>query len=285
VSVQSTPVLYQIFFLYPFVSNIASPNPGLDFIPGFEVTDIYEYYKNTDEQYHQAGFAVTLAGIPLPIKYDDPEVLLKFPSNYGDIDSSFSAFELGFPDLGFYSMAKNRKNYVDGWGTLITPFGTFDTQRIRSEIVQSDSLYIDSLGIGFPINRQYIEYKWMGLETGIPLLSVREELDVVTIQYQDSLRLITGVKEITSIIDRIEVYPNPCSDRLNINMFIEKSSSVNITVLDMAGQETVIYKALSLKAGGHDIVIDVKGHGFSPGMYLLHMSVNGESIARTFVVQ
>lgn len=283
VSVTSTPILYQIFFLYPFVSNIASPNPDLDFIPGFEVTDMYEYYKDTDEQFHQAGFALTMAGIPLPIKYDDPEVLYKFPSNYGNVDSSFSSYELGIPELGFYSTAKNRKNFVDGWGTLITPFGTFDTQRIRSEILQSDSLYIDTLGIGFPINRQFIEYKWMGQGSGIPLLTVRDELGVVTIQYQDSLQLITNVPEIRNLLGDIELYPNPCSDRLNIKMNLKEPGEVLVRIVSVSGQEIAFNQTFRMEIGDQRIGINLQEYNLTPGGYLVYIQGFEELIVKSFI--
>ena len=285
VSVLSTPIIYQIFFLYPLVSTIASPNPDLDFIPGFEITEAYEYYKDTDEQYHQAGFALNLMGIPLPIKYDDPDVLIKFPSDYGNIDSSFSAYELDIPELGFYSTAKKRKNYVDGWGTLITPFGTFETQRIRSEIEQSDSLYLDTLGIGFPITRQYIEYKWMGQGSGIALLTVREEGPIITIQYQDSIRVITNVKKVTSLISEAVVYPNPCSDRLNIQLNLKEPGDIVVSIIAINGQSIAYNETFSMGSGNQIVGINLREYNLSSGGYLVQILSKGESVVKPVIIQ
>jgi hypothetical protein len=80
-------------------------------------------------------------------------------------------------------------NFVDGWGTLKTPFGIFSVIRIKSLISQRDSLYIDSLGTGFPMQRTITEYKWLGKNSGIPILQISEEGFSVTAIYRDSTRM------------------------------------------------------------------------------------------------
>ncbi|MCD4746093.1 MAG: hypothetical protein K8R58_07325 [Bacteroidales bacterium] len=172
VHVWSTPLTYQLVFLYPFVATIASPQADFDLIPNFEITEAYQYCKETSSEYKEVGTGFKLNGIPLPLKYDEPDILYKFPLENGDIDSCISIFEFDIPGIGHYSRTKKRINTVDGWGTLITPLGTFETLRIKSEIFQRDSLYIDSLGFGFPINSSKIEYKWLAKEFGIPLLTI-----------------------------------------------------------------------------------------------------------------
>ena len=53
------------------------------------------------------------------------------------------------------------------------PYGTFDALRVMTTIGERDSIYIDSLGIGF--NTPVVttkEYKWLGLSQGVPLLQI-----------------------------------------------------------------------------------------------------------------
>jgi len=285
VSVQSTPLLYQIFFLYPFVSTIASPSADLDWIPGFEIMDVYEYFKDTDDQFHQAGFALTLAGIPLPIKYDDPDIFYIFPVEYGNVDSSFSSFSLGIPELGFYSTEKKRKNIIDGWGSLTTPFGNFETLRIKSEIQQFDSLYIDTLGIGFPINREYIEYKWMGQGSGIPLLTVREEGAVVTIQYQDSLRIITSSPQVLNILYDVTLYPNPCSDFVNIVIGVDDPSNLDVRILSVTSQSIGINRSFQLEQGKQQITIDLNDYNLPSGSYIVILKTNKGNCSKPLIIR
>ena len=186
-SVLSTPFIYQLVFLYPFVSTIASPRGGFDLIPNLQVSDYYQYYKESNSSFKDVGFGVTFNEIPIPIKYDEADVLYNFPMQFGNTNTSNSGFEINIPSLIYLSIEKQRTNFVDGWGTLITPYGSFEVLRLKSEIVEHDSIYIDSLGFGFPIDRTYIEYKWLGKEQGLPLLSITQEGLLTTVEYIDSI--------------------------------------------------------------------------------------------------
>ena len=186
-SVLSTPIVYQIVFPYYFVATIASPKGNFDLIPNLQFSNYYQYYKESNSAFKDVGFGITFNGIPIPIKYDEADVLYNFPMQFGNSNISNSGFEINIPSLIYLGIEKQRTNTVDGWGTLITPFGSFETLRLKSEIVEHDSIYIDSLGIGFPINRSYTEYKWLGKEQGLPLLTITQEGLLTTVEFIDSI--------------------------------------------------------------------------------------------------
>ncbi|HLN53464.1 MAG TPA: T9SS type A sorting domain-containing protein [Lentimicrobium sp.] len=184
-----TPFLYQIVF-NSNVTNLASPIETLDFIE-FDVTDAYEYFKNNSFQFGRAGYAMTISSIPVPLKYDTPEILYKFPlSVTSDPDSSVSEIEIQYPGIGYFTHLRKRVNSIDGSGTLTTPYGTFNTIRQKSIIYERDSTFIDSLQTGFPIVRNIIEYKWLSPDYPVPLLVIATEGFFYSIQYIDSLREI-----------------------------------------------------------------------------------------------
>jgi hypothetical protein len=185
VSVSSTPFLYQLIF-NASVANLASPIAAIDFIPGLDVSDAYVFYKNTQNAYQRAGYAATAFGIPVPLKFDNPEILYKFPlSANSTADSSQSNFSFSVPNLGYLGIQRKRVNEVDGWGSLTTPYGTFDVLRLKSMVYEYDSLYIDSVQTGFPLIRNYTEYQWLGNGQGVPLLSITQEGSITTVRYRD----------------------------------------------------------------------------------------------------
>ncbi|MFH1120994.1 MAG: T9SS type A sorting domain-containing protein [Bacteroidota bacterium] len=191
VSPQSTPFLYQIIFNQN-VANLASPLQAIDFLPGLEVTDAYIFYKETNTSYVRAGYAVTIAGVPVPMKFDNPELMYTFPLQASsEADSSFSLFSFEFPGFGFISIERKRVNEVDGWGSVTTPYGTFNALRVKSEITERDSLYIDSLQVGVPVNRFYTEYKWLANGYSAPVLTITQEGPLVTAQYIDTIQNLT----------------------------------------------------------------------------------------------
>jgi hypothetical protein len=214
-SVSETPLVYQVvFFLY---SNLAKPLTSFDEIPGFEVSDPYEFYKKSSSEYKMVGYGITMNGIPIPNKFENADVIYHFPISYSTVDSSYSSYEFDIPTLGYLGGWKKRVNYCDGWGTLTTPFGTFQTLRLKSEIIQFDSIYIDSLGLGLPITRNFTEYKWLGNDFGLPLCKVMDDGLLTQIEYLDSARsLLVNVNNEVAVMNKISIFPNPAKERLYI---------------------------------------------------------------------
>jgi hypothetical protein len=190
VAPSQTPPVYQLVF-NSSVANLAAPIKGIDFLD-FNVTNTYEFYKANAFYFSRAGYAMTFGIVPVPLKYDLPEVLYKFPlSIESQPDSSTSELVISYPGFGYFNQLKKRVNEVDGSGTLITPYGSFNTIRLKSVIYERDSTYIDSMQMGFPIIRNIIEYKWLSPLFKVPLLTIVSEGPIYSIQYIDSVRNVT----------------------------------------------------------------------------------------------
>jgi gliding motility-associated-like protein len=192
VSPLSTPY---IFFLS---SSYGEKNFTPDAFPfsllGTPPTDVYNFYKETSTYFAMTGQGLTVSGAALPAIYFSNDILYRFPLNYLNVDSSNSGFAFPLPNIGFYAKKQFRKNTVDGWGTLKTPFGTFQTLRVKSELEIVDSIHIDTLGFGFNIPRQKIyEFKWLANGKDIPVLQIDATeglgggLTIDRVNWQDSI--------------------------------------------------------------------------------------------------
>jgi hypothetical protein len=269
VNVSQTPWLYQLMFLTS--ANLAQKGMEFDQLPGYQVSDYYDFYKNSSSGYKFVGFGVTLNGLPIPNKYDEADMIYKFPIENGNVDSSMAEHGLGLPSLGYFGGWKKRVNHADGYGTIITPYGTFETLRIKSTVQQYDSIYIDSLGFGIPMYQEYIEYKWLGNDFGIPLCTVRDDGLITNVTYIDSVRNLTVGLENFLAEDKISIYPNPAQSDFVVEINLIKPSGIEIQLFDLTGilvnrllssktKESVIRKsfdlhALDLSSGLYFIVI------------------------------
>ncbi len=234
VSVSETPWLYQLVFLTS--ANLAQKINGYDFIPGFTITDSYEFFKNSSSDYRDVGVGITVNGAPIPNKFDSPDIIYRFPLAFGSIDSSFSSYEMDIPALGYASGWKKRTNIVDGYGSLTTPYGTFETVRVKSYIIQHDSIFLDSLGIGFPIDRTFTEYKWLGDGFGLPLCTVTDDGIAPTVTYIDSLRnLFVGVNENQLTDNALNVFPNPAHNEFSIEINSANGSDIDVKLFNSEG--------------------------------------------------
>lgn len=284
VSVQQTPWVYQVVFFIS--SNLAQPMQSFDQIPGFEVTDAYEFFKNSSSDYRSTGYGVTLSGIPIPNKFDEPDIIYQFPIEYGNIDSSMSEHDIDIPGLGFMGGWKKRVNHVDGWGTLITPYGTFETIRVKSEIQQFDSIYIDSLGFGIPILRNFTEYKWLGDGFGLPLCTVSDDGLLPTINYIDSIgTLFTGVGEPSVKEPEVFIYPNPTSEKITIELYLEKQSEIEVTLSTISGRTILEIENVTEKNGKVSKHISLDQYNLQKGIYIVHIRVDDRVAARKIIYQ
>jgi hypothetical protein len=186
----ATPPLYWLVFTPQLVTNLALKGNIPSFIPGLPVTDSYIFFKNQSAGFNDLGFATTLMGIPVPVKYDNPDRYYAFPVTPGSAWSSSSSAGISLPGMGAFYTSRDRTGEMDGWGTLTTPYGTFSVVRVKSHLVETDSMYIDSLGAGVPVVRDITQYKWLGKGFGVPLLEVDREGLISTAYYRDSVRQV-----------------------------------------------------------------------------------------------
>jgi hypothetical protein len=255
-------------------------------IPGLEVADPYFFYKKSSSSYNDVGFAVTINSIPLPIKYDTPDVLYKFPMAFGNADSSNSGFQLGVPDLGYAGIDRKRVNHVDGWGALTTPFGTFNTIRLKSQVFETDTIYIDSISFGTTIQRNYTEYKWLGNGFDAPLLQVTEEGLLVTVSYLDSLRDITLDIEKPEIAkSELHISPNPVSMQANISISNPEAGFVNLSVYNISGIKVAGLFNERMNQGTKILSFYVSDYQLKSGVFFLKMVSEKEVVTRKFVVR
>lgn len=171
---------------YGFLATYGIYNYTPDQFPwslaGSPPTNVYDFYKKTTNYLAIIGQGMTLQGQTIPALYSGgtADVVYKFPLNYGNKDTSTCTFGAPIPGFGYYQKKQTRINEVDGWGTCITPMGTFNSLRVKSTIMVSDSIYLDTLGFGFTIPRQnVIEYKWLAPGKKIPVLEVDVTMAVI----------------------------------------------------------------------------------------------------------
>jgi len=290
VDVSETPAVFQLFFnnqfIYPdYNSTVALKLGTFTDIPGLVLEDSYLFMKNTDEELREVGYGVTLEGIPVPIQFQEIDTIYRFPLTYGNVDSAHSLFQIEIPDLGFLMISKFRRNTVDGWGTLITPYGEFQTLRVKTEIHEYDSLYSDSLGVGIPVIRDYIEYKWWANGYPEPMLQVTEEGLLITASYIDSVRSIfLWIPEVSRSKFDFSIYPNPCKSYLSVNYELPKDADVTISLFSIFGNEIKQFAHAHQDKGYYNKVLYLNELELPKGVYLIRMTLDNVPYHRRIVL-
>lgn len=240
------------------------------------IDNIYRFYRKTNQEVTVVGLSISAMGFAIGKRADTIEVAYKFPMTYGQSYESKGFVNLDLSAFAPFSLKQYRERIseVDGWGTITTPYGTFECLRIHHIIKELDSIYID-LGNGpewFPIDIPTIhEYEWWTKDQKGPILKAKANeffgFPIVNeIMFRDKFRPELNLSVYENQSDLPIVYPNPAKDVLNA---INVHPQSELLVFDCIGN-----KVLQVDAQ-HEINIS----GLKSGVYYLVVK-NQESLSQ-----
>lgn len=216
--------------------------------------------------YNGSASSLQFYGMHIPgtatLSYDDPEDQLQFPLTYNDSFTDTFYTEYTANGITFYREGTTTVT-ADGYGTLITPEGTFDNVlRVHTEQIYQDSANIS--GSPYIIDYDTDVYSWYKegyhsyLASNFSLSSTNGP--------QSSASYISNLPVSTNEITRdisCKVFPNPASEKINIEL--SAKDDVSVKMINSAGQEveTTVHKQ------GQNLQLDVSG--LPEGLYLVRI--------------
>jgi len=239
---QYIPASYNLSFNNPLDDEHRANAVTRDFnthnpMPQIQISEYYYFYKNSSSGYSLVGQGAKINSVPTPMKYDVPESIFKFPLTYGSVDSTVSKYNLNIPGVGYYGETIKHVNTVDGYGTLKTPYGTFNVMRVKSVINTTDTIYLDTLGFGTHLNKPLeTRYSFLGDNQGVPLLQITKINNNITARYKDFLSTSSNVNDIINKRNLL-LFPNPATDVLKINT---DETIGKVEILNILGQTVLI---------------------------------------------
>ncbi len=242
-SVSSAPFVYQYFYNNPLdpeykatvVKNTGAVTNAIQII---EIADNYDYFKNNSSLYVKVGAGSTINGIPMVMNYDNVEnITTNFPITMGATNSSVSSSGNDIPSIGYYGQTVDRINTVDGFGELATPFGTFQTVRIKSILKVRDTIYYDAYSFGTAFDRpETVQFNWYADNQSIPLLTVTNSVgNNYSAIYKDSIRT-TEVITVNSK-NMFTVFPTITSNIVNVEFNSDNRGKYGIRIFNESGYE------------------------------------------------
>ncbi len=82
--------------------------------------------------------------------------------------------------------------------------------------------------------------------------------------------------------EEVNLFPNPASNMLNVNYFIDNTATVNISVLDMLGK-SILNEQLNSEEGFNQTSLDM--NNLNSGIYFLKMQQNDQVVVKKFIVK
>ena len=210
------------------------------------ITDTYQFYSLSAataaaQDFRAVGFGAKLSGTAIPVTYASQaqqDVIYRLPLSFAspaDSSSSFFSTPAAIASAGYLSQKRKRVNKPDAWGTLTTPFGTFQTVRVVTKLIDHDSVAVGGApgqGFDIPLTR---EYKWLAKTQHVPVLTITTRVlagqeTITGVEYRDVYRRIIRLSTRDAATDAVlAAYPNPSA----------ASSALILSVLSSRGPLTV----------------------------------------------
>lgn len=179
-------------------AELAIPNPLAINVGTFQLQNVIDHSTTSSNALINTIFGANFNNFPIAIGYTLPDTVYQFPLQYNNAETSNSLLTFDLTPAGqniIYKIVRKRDYRVDSWGTLITPYGTFDsTLRVATTITRNDTLIQGGNSIPIPSFTEVI-YNWINPSYGLPLLTINGNgaLGNVTytgLSYIDSARCI-----------------------------------------------------------------------------------------------
>lgn len=275
---------------YQATNFVASDAIPLDLIGQFlpiNISEVNQMSKISSSAVTSVGFSLVLEGNEIPFRSDVIETRYELPLDFGNVYASNGFTELDMNPIynGIWRQYRTRDSNVDGWGSITTPYGTFDCLRVRHNITEQDSLYFEAFGFGtwveLPVPNSSI-YEWWTNGELEPVLriTVNDVLgqEVVSgIEFRDNYDAnLDPNLSVNELELEVGVYPNPTSEDIKISGL---QAGMSVVIVDERG--AII---LSEIVSSDKLAIHVSD--YATGTYkVLLRSPNGQWGSTSFVKQ
>lgn len=176
----------------------------------------------------------------LSFAFDPPELDMPLPLTYGDAWSDTT---------NTFGVESITEAAVEGWGTLVTPWGSYQALRIR---------YTETTNIvGFQDQSHWIEFIAGTRQASVSLFL---EDDGETASYADistwSIETASESDELPQQVHLEQNYPNPFNPATTLSYELDASRHVRLTVHDMLGRTVAVLVDGVQTAGAHNVAFN-----------------------------
>ncbi|WP_426059515.1 hypothetical protein [Hymenobacter sp. B1770] len=236
-------------------ATVASPQ-ALPLPPAFPIplTDTYQFFATSAatasaQDFRSVGYGGSLSGVAVPVTYASQaqqDIIYRFPLSFAsqpDSSNSFLSTPAAVASTGYFSQKRKRVNWPDAWGALTTPFGTFNTVRVVTTLMDHDSISLNGFNQGFdlPLTR---EYKWLAKSQRVPLLTITTQMlagtEVITsVQYRDIYRRMVRLATRDAATNAaLATYPNPSAAGSPLSLIVPLGSGLlTVSATDVVGRQ------------------------------------------------
>ena len=269
---------------YPTATRVTEWH-NLDYPPPMQNFRKLFYERLDDTGCYYLGHVIDAAGYDTTFDYCRPEARrLSLPLTYGDRWTSVETYLTELMPGQIDSLVYTLDHFVDGWGTLTTPYGSYDALRMFTHVHWIEWVNDVEFNQGGTIF-----YTWLSAE-GLPIVvatSWTGEADTVftrgDVQMLDiPIAAAAEVQEVPRRFALGQNYPNPFNPATQIPFELDRPQRVRLVLYDILGRAVRTLVDGDCAAGTHRVTLEA---GDLPaGVYLYRLETATRREARKLLL-
>lgn len=92
-----------------------------------------------------------------------------------------------------------------------------------------------------------------------------------------------SITELNENISSLDIYPNPTSDIVNININLKNNSSVSFEIIDLSGKKMLFQKKMKMEKG--EVKTEINTSEIPNGSYVLRVNINGIITSKNIIIK
>jgi hypothetical protein len=264
----------------------ASSFPGATLADDDGVGD-FNYFKSTASNYEMVGF-ITAAGSSA--SFTNTGIIATWPVSFGY--SSTDTYAGSADYLSFTGPAQGTVNVTaPGSGTVILPGSITFNNCLQFKMVNLSYANIGSFPFSFTVDGVTTEYHYYTGTQKFPIVIVAYDSQTVTSSSGPTVQnsatitfnanVLTGINSVNFDAVNYNVYPNPATASVNINLTNTRSENVSVMVMNNLGQ---IVKSVDL-GNAADVKYQMNTSDLASGIYHVKTSVGDKSSTKKLIIQ
>jgi hypothetical protein len=250
-------------------------------------TGAFSYFRSIGANFEFWGIDDGAGSI---ISFTNPAVVAAFPINFGYSGSdTYSGLVSVATTTG--TVSGFVQTNATGTGTVTLPGSIVFTNCLQLRSVNTVTLLVGTFPSSFTVNTVSTEYSYYTGAQKFPILTVNYETEIastilgptvtVTSKVLVNNAVLTGITDLNFDALNYNVYPNPATDAVNVNLTNEKNETVSLIVMNNLGQvvKSVVIGNVS------DVNYHLSTFDLKSGIYYIKTSVGDKSTTKKLIIQ
>jgi hypothetical protein len=250
-------------------------------------TGAFNYWKSTSTTYELMGFD---DGAGSTVTFTNSAIAAVWPVNMGYSNTDAYGGPVMVTSLSGFSNGNITTNGT-GTGTVILPGSLTFTNCLQVKMTNSLNIQVGTFPSSYTLDVQSTEYDYYSGTQKFPLITVHYETQTATsafgptVQVTADIRInnnvLTGINNLNFDALNYNVYPNPATDAVNIDLTNNRSENVSVIVMNNLGQ---VVKSAEL-GNVTEVKYFMSTADLRSGIYYVKTSIGERSSTKKLIIQ